>query len=77
MKKNITNHMNDIENEMNARYALAGYTPEGFEDSIYSIKLGILAEMYEVDETTCKLTPERDKAYGKIAESLEVQNGWN
>ncbi len=77
MKKSIKAHMTDIETEMNARYELAGYTPDGFEDSMYSIKLGILAEMYEVDEATGKLTPERDTAYGKIAEHLETMDGWN
>lgn len=71
MKKNIENHIHDIENELNARYTLSGYTPEGFEDNMYSIKLGILAEMYEVEEATGKLTPARDAAYGEIAERLE------
>jgi NTP pyrophosphatase (non-canonical NTP hydrolase) len=77
MKKTIENHIRDIENELNARYTLAGYTPEGFEDNMYSIKLGILAEMYEVEEATGKLTPERDTAYGKIAEHLENMDNWN
>lgn len=77
MKKSITIHMNDIETELNARYALAGYSPEGFEDSMYSIKLGILAEMYEVDEATGKLTRDRDTAYGKIAEHLENMDSWS
>jgi hypothetical protein len=68
---------NDIMKEVDARYSLAGYNPEGFEDNMYSIKLGILAEMYEVDEATGKLTRERDSAYGKIAEKLEIMGGWN
>lgn len=76
MKKSIAIHMSDIENELNARYALAGYTPDGFEDNMYSIKLGILAEMYEVEEATGKLTVERDTAYGKIAEHLENMGSW-
>jgi hypothetical protein len=76
MKKNIENHIRDIEKELDARYTLSGYAPEGFEDNMYSIKLGILAEMYEVEETTGKLTPERDTAYGKIAEKLENMESW-
>lgn len=77
MKKNLQTIINDIETEMNARYTLSGYTPDGFEDSRQSILLGILAEMYEVEELAGKLTPERDTAYGKIAERLESSNSWN
>lgn len=76
MKKRIATHVNDIESELNDRYALAGYSPEGFEDSMYSIKLGILAEMYDADETTGKLTRERDTAYGVVAEQLENMDSW-
>lgn len=76
MTKRIEKHIFDIERELDARYTLSGYSPEGFEDNMYSIKLGILAEMYEVDEATGKLSKDRDAAYGKLAQHLEFMAGW-
>jgi hypothetical protein len=77
MKKSIAILVEEIEKEVDTRYTLAGYTPDGFGDNMYQYKLGILAEMYEVDEATGKLTPERDIAYGKVAETFENLGSWN
>lgn len=76
MTKRVERHIFDIERELDARYTLSGYSPEGYEDDMYSIKLGILAEMYEVDEATGRLTKDRDTAYGKIAQHLEFMSSW-
>lgn len=77
MKKTVALHIEDIKKELDARYVLAGYAPNGFEDNMYSIKLGILAEMYEVEEMTGRLTYERESAYSKIADELDTRASWN
>lgn len=48
---------------------------EGFEDSAPSIKLGILAEMY--DEEPMDIEISKEIAYDKLGYKYEIQGAWN
>lgn len=47
----------------------------GFEDSAPSIKLGILAEMY--DDEPMDIEIGKELAYDELAYEYEVQSAWN
>lgn len=47
----------------------------GFEDSAPSIKLGILAEMYDAEPMDIEVG--KELAYDKLATRYEVASAWN
>ena len=48
---------------------------DGFENSASSIKLGILAEMYDAEPMDIELG--KEIAYDKLATKYEVASAWN
>lgn len=76
MKKNVIAIVNEIENEVDRRYALSGHKPNGFGDTMYDHKLAILSDMYEADEAQ-GMTKEKEKAYAQIADTYTASNSWN
>lgn len=51
---------------------------DGFEHSAPSIKLGILAEMYEAEEDAgVKIEKAKEQAYEALANTYAVESAWN
>lgn len=48
---------------------------DGFENSASSIKLGILAEMYDAEPMDIEIG--KEIAYDKLATKYEVESAWN
>ena len=71
--KTVNEWINVLENEVESKFDKSKVN--GFEDSAPSIKLAVLAEMYENEPTG--IEPNKDRAYGKLADHYDVQAAWN
>lgn len=76
-KANLTTsgHAQDIQREVDRRYKLSGFKPNGFEDDMWGEKFGILSEMYEQEEEL-GIAEERVIAYAQVAELYRTMGGW-
>lgn len=68
--------MKILEAEVERRFAEDGKKHvNGFEDSAPSIKLGILADMYDDEPMDAPIS--KELAYDRLARQYEVQAAWN
>ena len=67
--------MEVLESEVEKRFAEEKHKVDGFEDSAPSIKLGILADMYEDEPMGIGIS--KELAYDRLARIYEVQASWN
>lgn len=80
MEKNVIACVQELKAEVDMRYRLGGYKPDGMSESAFDIKLGILAEMYERFEELKEADENRDNketAFCQLSELYHTCGSWN
>lgn len=76
MGKNVIAYTQELQREVDRRYALSGHKPDGFGDSMFEYKFAILSELYELDEEL-GMPEEKILAYAQVAELYKSCASWN
>lgn len=76
MKKKVFECVQELKKEVDRRYAMAAYKPNGFGDNMYEYKFAILSEMFELDS---ELGMPREKllAYAQISDLYDSCSSWS
>ena len=77
--KNVIAIVKELEKEVELKYKMSGFKPNGFGEDAYGEKLAILSEMYEEDEKLglCGAKSNRTKAYMQLSELYHACGSWN
>ncbi len=76
MKKNVIAYAQELQREVDKRYAISGHKPNGFGDNMYDYKFAILSEMYDLDEEF-GMPREKVFAYALVADLYRACGSWN
>lgn len=77
--KNVIAIVKELESEVELKYKLSGFKPDGFGDDAFSQKLAILSDMFEEDEKLglCDAKSNRAEAYMQLSELYHTCGAWN
>ena len=77
--KSVIAIVEELKKEVEVKYALSGFKPNGFEDNEFDEKIAILADMFEEDEKLglCEAKSNRAKAYMQLSELYHACGSWN